>query len=496
MSNSKIGTDYITMEFAYVSDKGILTQDYFNELRRSPEMEKSKEQDIDPALSNNNETVIDKPIDAAYEEIFGAAAKEYNAKYKGKNMTGAAYLARQEQAKAKNIAYDMTVCIGARRDADHKGQCVERDILKDYLADFISRNKQHEVIGAYMHGDEKSKPVHLHIVYVPWADGYATGMPRQFSLSGALKAADAKKNVPDSEMKLDWSYAEREALETVAKKYKVKIEWPQPVIGYGFQGYIEKHQEMFTPSAGIRSKSSEPNGKVVYMKWTTAYASKINEIRKAATGVIPYGDEVPIDMPLEEAYEQAFGCTAREYTWRHPENPRTAQDYLRQRTNGKMSLTMIMTVQIGTIKETPQGEDAVERKILKEYAIKFIRVHPSFKIMGAYIHGNEEGRALHLHILFIPWGDGFDKGMYRQFSLDKALTQDGFIQNEKVDGDCFTNHELTVLRELCDENGIEMLPIYPMKATDQDEYFGSPAWMQMEAEGHPYYEENLNRAAY
>lgn len=30
MSNSKIGTDYITMEFAYVSDKGILTQDYFN----------------------------------------------------------------------------------------------------------------------------------------------------------------------------------------------------------------------------------------------------------------------------------------------------------------------------------------------------------------------------------------------------------------------------------------------------------------------------------
>ena len=44
------------------------------------------------------------------------------------------------------------------------------------------------------------------------------------------------------------------------------------------------------------------------MKWTTAYASKINEIREAATGVIPYGDEVPIDMPLEEAYEQRLLC--------------------------------------------------------------------------------------------------------------------------------------------------------------------------------------------
>lgn len=496
MSNSKGTAEYITQEYAYVSDKGILTQDYFKELRRAPDMDAKQQYDVDPALKSNNEMIMDKPITVAYEEIFGDAARAYNAKYEGKNMTGTAYLERQEKAKSKNIAYDRTVCVGNSSDVSHKGQCVEREILKSYLADFIERNKQLEVIGAFIHGDEKSEPVHLHIIYVPWADGYTAGMSRQFSLTGALKAADAKKNVPDSEMKLDWSYAERKALETVAKRHKVKVEWPQLVIGYGFQGYIEKHQEVFAPSAGISSKSLMPNGKVVYMKWTTAYASKINEIREAATGVIPYGDEVPIDMPLEEAYEQSFGCTAREYTWRRPENPRTAQDYLRQRMNGKMSLTMIMTVQIGTIKETPHGEDAVERKILKEYAIKFIRTHPSFKIMGVYIHGNEEGRALHLHILFIPWGDGFDKGMYRQFSLDKALTQDGFVQNEKMDGDCFTNHELTVLRELCDENGIEMLPIYPMKATDQDEYFGSPAWMQMEAEGHPYYEENLNRAAY
>lgn len=445
MSNSKGTAEYITQEYAYVSDKGILTQDYFKELRRAPDMDAKQQYDVDPALKSNNEMIMDKPITVAYEEIFGDAARAYNAKYEGKNMTGTAYLERQEKAKSKNIAYDRTVCVGNSSDVSHKGQCVEREILKSYLADFIERNKQLEVIGAFIHGDEKSEPVHLHIIYVPWADGYTAGMSRQFSLTGALKAADAKKNVPDSEMKLDWSYAERKALETVAKRHKVKVEWPQLVIGYGFQGYIEKHQEVFAPSAGISSKSLKPNGKVVYMKWTTAYASKINEIREAATGVIPYGDEVPIDMPLEEAYEQAFGCTAREYTWRRPENPRTAQDYLRQRMNGKMS---------------------------------------------------QEGRALHLHILFIPWGDGFDKGMYRQFSLDKALTQDGFVQNEKMDGDCFTNHELTVLRELCDENGIEMLPIYPMKATDQDEYFGSPAWMQMEAEGHPYYEENLNRAAY
>lgn len=155
-----------------------------------------------------------------------------------------------------------------------------------------------------------------------------------------------------------------------------------------------------------------------------------------------------------------------------------------------------MTVQIGTIKDTPHGDDEAERKILKEYAINFIRAHASFEVMGVFIHSNEEDKAVHLHILFVPWGDGFDKGLYRQFSLDKALERDGFAQNENAESDCFTQYELNTLRELCEKHGIAMQPIWTMRATDQYKYFGSPAWMQMEAEGHPYYEENLNRAAY
>lgn len=248
MSNGKETNEYITQEYAYVSDKGIQTQDYFKGLRRAPDTDARQLRDVEPALNGNNETLMDKPVAVAYEEIFGDAARKYNAKYEGKNMSGTAYLERQEKAKSKNIAYDMTVCVGNSSDANHKGQCVEREILKSYLADFVKRNKQIEVIGAFIHGDEKNKPVHLHIIYVPWADGYAAGMSRQFSLAGALKAYRAQQEkVPDSEMKFDWGYAERRALEAVGKKYKVKIEWPELIYGYGSQEYIEKYRAILAP---------------------------------------------------------------------------------------------------------------------------------------------------------------------------------------------------------------------------------------------------------
>ena len=266
MSNGKETNEYITQEYAYVSDKGIQTLDYFKGLRRVPDMDAKEKYDVDPELEPNNETLIDMPIAVAYEEIFGDAARKYNAKYEGKKMTGVAYLERQEKAKSKNIAYDRTVCVGNSSDISHKGQCAEREMLKSYLADFIKRNKQLEVVGAFIHGDEKSKPVHLHIVYVPWADGYAAGMTRQFSLTRALKSYRTQNgNATDSEIKFDWGYAERNALEAIGEKYKVKIEWPELIYGYGSQEYIEKYKELLTPRKEVHSEPTGPNSKILYM---------------------------------------------------------------------------------------------------------------------------------------------------------------------------------------------------------------------------------------
>lgn len=59
MSNGKETNEYITQEYAYVSDKGIQTQDYFKKLRRAPDTDARQLRDVEPALNGNNETLMD-----------------------------------------------------------------------------------------------------------------------------------------------------------------------------------------------------------------------------------------------------------------------------------------------------------------------------------------------------------------------------------------------------------------------------------------------------
>lgn len=47
MSNGKETNEYITQEYAYVSDKGIQTQDYFKKLRRAPDTDARQLRDVD-----------------------------------------------------------------------------------------------------------------------------------------------------------------------------------------------------------------------------------------------------------------------------------------------------------------------------------------------------------------------------------------------------------------------------------------------------------------
>ena len=54
MSYGKETNEYITQEYAYVSDKGIQTQDYFKKLRRAPDTDARQLRDVEPALNGNN----------------------------------------------------------------------------------------------------------------------------------------------------------------------------------------------------------------------------------------------------------------------------------------------------------------------------------------------------------------------------------------------------------------------------------------------------------
>ena len=62
--------------------------------------------------------------------------------------------------------------------------------------------------------------------------------------------------------------------------------------------------------------------------------------------------------------------------------------------------------------------------ILHEYIATWDARNPHLRLYGAYIHGDEKG-AVHAHLDFVPWADGYQRGMEKQTSIRKALVQQG-----------------------------------------------------------------------
>lgn len=68
--------------------------------------------------------------------------------------------------------------------------------------------------------------------------------------------------------------------------------------------------------------------------------------------------------------------------------------------------------------------DDICEVVLKNYLAAWDTRNPHLRLYGAYLHG-DEGGAMHMHLDFVPWADGYTRGMSVQTSLSKALSQQG-----------------------------------------------------------------------
>lgn len=85
----------------------------------------------------------------------------------------------------------------------------------------------------------------------------------------------------------------------------------------------------------------------------------------------------------------------------------------------------------------------VNRAACKELTEKFEELYPHFKLVCAAWHGDEfflnekgvvESGIEHVHINFIPWADGYKRGLSKQASMSKALEQMGFTNGMDDNG--------------------------------------------------------------
>lgn len=181
---------------------------------------------IDVSKSHENITLVDKDIKEAYREIFGEALNKYNAKQKRADRKIEDYCDHIKKSKnGEKLFYEDVVQWGSKDDFQNP-QTRERakEALVKYVEGFEERNPNLKLIGAYIHMDEVSP--HLHLDYIPVANGYSRGLETRNSLDKAMKQMGFQ---PENESRKNnatklWKESERAVFGEICRGLGLEVE--------------------------------------------------------------------------------------------------------------------------------------------------------------------------------------------------------------------------------------------------------------------------------
>lgn len=178
---------------------------------------------VKPDRTEYNESYFVEDIKEVYHHLFDEALNEYNAKQKRKDRQIKNYYEKIKRSKQEKLFYEVIVQIGNRDDTSVGSDAGEiaKDILRDYLYEFVKNNPNLYVFGAYIHMDEETP--HMHIDFVPWVSGSKRGLETKNSLKGALAARGFKGEGKGYTEWQQWAEAEKEVLADVMLRHG--IEW-------------------------------------------------------------------------------------------------------------------------------------------------------------------------------------------------------------------------------------------------------------------------------
>lgn len=181
---------------------------------------------IDASRTADNIVVVDRDLHELYDEIFGDAVKQYNAKQRRADRKIADYVSKIANSKnGENLFYEDILQYGSKEDfVDPKVREIAKKCLQIYAETFEQRNPCLRLLGAYIHMDEASP--HLHIDYVPFATGYSRGMAVRNSLDKAMKQMGF---VPEKEDRrhtatMLWKERERAYFADICREHGLVVE--------------------------------------------------------------------------------------------------------------------------------------------------------------------------------------------------------------------------------------------------------------------------------
>lgn len=180
---------------------------------------------VDRSRIENNIFFVKEDIEKKYEEIFGQALQEYNAKKTKTRDKIENYYEHIKNSKQEKSFYEIVVQFGDMENCavgSDNGK-VAQQMLEEYMNDFQKRNPNLIVFNAVMHLDECTP--HLHIDFIPIARNQTRGLSTRVSFSKALEQQGIKsQSRAGATERILWGDKEREVMESLAKKYNIEIE--------------------------------------------------------------------------------------------------------------------------------------------------------------------------------------------------------------------------------------------------------------------------------
>ena len=161
---------------------------------------------------------------------------------------------------------------------------------------------------------------------------------------------------------------------------------------------------------------------------------------------------------IQTVYHELFDEALAEYNAKQKRKDRRIKNYYEHINRSKQEKPFYEVIfQIGNTEDTHCGtpEAAVATKALRQFVDGFQQRNPHIRVFNAVIHLDEE--TPHVHINFIPFATNQTRGLSTRNSLSKALEQQGFKGEGKMNT-CtkqWVEHEKEMLADTMKGFGIE-----------------------------------------
>ena len=162
--------------------------------------------------------------------------------------------------------------------------------------------------------------------------------------------------------------------------------------------------------------------------------------------------------PIKKVYHKLFDDALKKYNEKQKRADRRIEDYYEKISTGRQEKPFHEVIlQIGNFEDTnAQSENGqLAKQILDEYYRGFQERNPRLYVFSAHLHMDEA--TPHIHIDFVPFTTGSERGLETRVSLKQALAAQGFQGGKKRDTEWnqWVQTEKEQLAAVMERHGIE-----------------------------------------